>query len=274
MCEGSDANRLLPLFRRLPYSLVPAAVAAGRARGRFFAFGDQDDAEDGIAYPELAILWDEAYGLYIAGDFTCLGSAARSEATSTIRDIILPMAKAPGLIVFPDPSLGTRQLADLFQMGEPIAYERLIYRLDPAPATPRSLPNECRLTLVNEAFFRRTDVAGRETLDEWLAECWLSLDAFAAAGFGVAAMLGNEIVGWCMAEYVADGRCGIGIETAAAHRGRGVATVLGRTFVAEAVVRGLTAFWDSWASNYASIAVAERLGFIERVRYPVYRMPI
>jgi RimJ/RimL family protein N-acetyltransferase len=266
----SDPTTIPPLFQRLPYNLVPAAVAAGIARGRFFA---TDSAIDGTQ-PALAVLWDDAHGLYLAGDFALADEAARRDVADLLRAEVFPTAKAPGLILFADASASGDVLAMLLPERRLIPDQRVIFRLEAHRPVPSASLDGYVLEPVDATFFRRTDLTGRESLDEWLADCWLSLDAFAAAGFGVAARSAAEVVGWCMAEYVGAGECGIGIETATDHRGRGLGTTLARAFIEQAAERDLIARWDSWARNRPSVAIAERLGFAERTQYPVHWVPV
>ena len=265
MHEVRDSTALLPLFRRLPYHLVPLAAAAGVARGRFFA--------DDEARPRLAILWDEAHGLYVAGDLDGGDGIPSQEAASLLDTDVLPETKPPGFILFAEETTSADALAELLGGRRLIADERAIFRLKSGDETAVGRGSDDEIVPVDAALFRRRDLIGRETLDEWLDECWPSLDVFAERGFGVAALDGNSVVGWCMAEYVAGGACGIGIETAPQHRGRGVATSLGRAFVAAANARGLTAYWDSWARNRPSVAVAEKLGFVTKTTYRVHWVP-
>ena len=94
--------------------------------------------------------------------------------------------------------------------------------------------------------------------------------AVRAGGFGFCAMDGETIAGWCTAEYVSEGQCGIGIETIEAYQGRGVATALAGAFVDQCGERGITAHWDSWAANTPSVKVAARVGFTRVEEYAVY----
>jgi RimJ/RimL family protein N-acetyltransferase len=66
---------------------------------------------------------------------------------------------------------------------------------------------------------------------------------------------------WCIAEYVSDGRCGMGIETIPQYQNRGLATLAARAVAAECDARNITAHWDSWKDNHPSVRVAEKLGF-------------
>lgn len=54
------------------------------------------------------------------------------------------------------------------------------------------------------------------------------------------------------------------------HRGRGLATLAANAFTAQCANRGLRAYWDSWADNLPSIAVAEKVGFRRVASYSLF----
>jgi RimJ/RimL family protein N-acetyltransferase len=90
---------------------------------------------------------------------------------------------------------------------------------------------------------------------------WPSLEQYYAKGFGAAARHGDQLVGWCTAEYVSETRCGVGIETLEAFRGKNVATAMAARFTVEALHRGVHPHWECDARNAASAHVAEKAGF-------------
>ena len=120
----------------------------------------------------------------------------------------------------------------------------------------------------------RTDLRSAESLHQWLADCWLSPAVFAAHGFGACVLEGDTVVSWCMAEYVGDGRCGIGIETTEGYRRRGFAAAAATAFLCLCRERELRPHWECWANNAGSVATAEKVGFRGRVDYGVYWVPL
>jgi len=86
-------------------------------------------------------------------------------------------------------------------------------------------------------------------------------ERFITQGFGYAAVVQERVICWCTAEYVSAQRCGIGIETVPEYERRGVATATAARFVADAIGRGLTPYWECRRENIGSIRVAEKLGF-------------
>jgi RimJ/RimL family protein N-acetyltransferase len=93
---------------------------------------------------------------------------------------------------------------------------------------------------------------------------WPSEERFRDRGFGIVAVLDGEIICWCTAEYVSPERCGTGIETSPRFEGRGVATATASRFVHLARERAITPCWECDSSNYGSIRVAEKVGFVRQ----------
>ena len=80
MLELADKRRALPLFEKLAYNLVAAAVVDGIAAGTVYA--------DNILSPRTALLWAQSHGLYLAGeaaDGEVIASRSSSFREATIR---------------------------------------------------------------------------------------------------------------------------------------------------------------------------------------------
>lgn len=99
------------------------------------------------------------------------------------------------------------------------------------------------------------------TLAELIGYFWGGYDGFGAGGFGTVALLREEPVAAAYAIAVGRGDANVGVVTADDFRRRGLATAVGRRFVAQARVRGLRPTWGCDADNAASRALARRLGF-------------
>ncbi len=109
--------------------------------------------------------------------------------------------------------------------------------------------------------------------DELLAEIesmWTSVQRFLDHGFGLCLLQGNEIACRCTAEYVSGRRCGVGIATWAGYENRGLATLTTRAFLARCRRGGIAPHWDCWTANLPSVAVAEKVGFVRLLEYPVW----
>jgi RimJ/RimL family protein N-acetyltransferase len=94
---------------------------------------------------------------------------------------------------------------------------------------------------------------------------------FLEKSFGVVAIHGDELAGWCTSEYNSGNRCEVGIGTLEPYQRRGLATVMGSALVEHALWRGITHIgWHCWASNTLSIATALKIGFQKVGEYSTY----
>jgi GNAT superfamily N-acetyltransferase len=104
-----------------------------------------------------------------------------------------------------------------------------------------------------------------------LLDTWHSPDAFLEQGFGFCLVHDAEIVSWSLTDYVHNGRCEIGIQTASGYRRQGLGTLTAAASAAHAVAEGFsTVGWHCWANNVGSIGVAENVGFRRTADYDVY----
>ena len=122
----------------------------------------------------------------------------------------------------------------------------------------RSTPNCSKVTLRTLAWSKMRSLGG-----------WPSFETFLDRGFGFTMLDGTSVVCWCTAEYVSEGKCGIGIETIEAYQRRGIATVVTGEFVRHALASGVNPHWDCWASNTPSVRVAEKMGFADMHDYKI-----
>jgi GNAT superfamily N-acetyltransferase len=74
-------------------------------------------------------------------------------------------------------------------------------------------------------------------------------------------MQGETVVCEAVAAPLTRGMAEMGIETAASHRQKGLATVAAAWAIRECEARGYRAFWNAAQQNIASVALARRLGF-------------
>jgi GNAT superfamily N-acetyltransferase len=151
-------------------------------------------------------------------------------------------------------------------------------RTDSWPAGPQSsplaniprasrLPDGFRISRINDS------LAGLANFTDVVAEiesCWPSMRDFRRSGFGFVACDTDAIVCWCTAEYVSPGQCGVGVETVTDYRNRGFATATATAFVEHCLTNGISPYWDAWADNHPSIAVARKVGFAQVETYEIY----
>lgn len=260
-----QGERVRELFTGAHLRLVIDAVIAGNSPGRLWV--------DDPAQPRRVLLWDTTHSFYLAG--AADDPAFNAALSAFFADKVTPDAQARRLGIFKlayaDPAwqpVVQRQLAayDLHH------YERVFFRLA-APKTPvwnAALPAGFAINEITASWSALERLANFERLHAEIASCWPEVATFRARGFGCCIHDAQTIAGWCTAEYVSAGQCGIGIETVEAYSRRGFATLTASAFVAECAARGLTPHWDSWRRNTPSVRVAEKVGFTKLVDYAVY----
>lgn len=251
---GQDLNRVRHLFEAEHLALVIDAMVVGNSPATTWV--------DDEAMPRAAAIWDGAHSLYIGG----IAERTRMLSAAISRHIV---SAKPGLVKVD----ATEAAAGAALAGRVLdRRERVFFRGGDLliPGWRSRLPAGLRIGSI-EGEFRQVSALGNfaEVAAE-IESCWHSMDDFLRAGFGFCAHDGEAIVCWCTAEYVSDGRCGIGIETVPSYRGRGLATLTASAFVDCCAARGITPHWDSWSSNAPSVAVAGKVGFREVETYPAF----
>jgi RimJ/RimL family protein N-acetyltransferase len=89
--------------------------------------------------------------------------------------------------------------------------------------------------------------------------------------FGVRLMKGEgEAVSECTSVFVGRGEAEIDIHTDENHRQLGLGTLTASAFLEECLARGLRPNWTCWPEREASIALAKKLGFVEKADVPAH----
>ncbi|HQV64459.1 MAG TPA: GNAT family N-acetyltransferase [Anaerolineales bacterium] len=124
------------------------------------------------------------------------------------------------------------------------------------------MPEGFQLRMVDADLLANTSLKHLETLKEEMTSERPSVDDFLSKSFGVCAIHENELAGWCLSEYNADGRCEIGIETTSDYRQRGIATALTLAFLEHAFSHGIKEVgWHCFKRNESSAKTARKAGF-------------
>ncbi len=137
-------------------------------------------------------------------------------------------------------------------------------------ADKKSSVNDLSIRDIDRQFLEEEGLENLDRVEEEIEWMWPSLERYHERGFGKAALLKEEVVCWCTAEYVSESKCGIGIETLESHRRKGIATGTAASFVRDCSDRNMTPYWECSASNEASVKLAERLGFERMDEYRVW----
>ena len=137
------------------------------------------------------------------------------------------------------------------------------------------MPEGFQIQMVDADLLANTGLEHLETLKEEMTSERPSVDDFLAKSFGVCAIHKNELAGWCLSEYNADGRCEIGIETISEFRQRGIATALTLAFLEHAFSHDIKEVgWHCYKRNAPSAQTARKAGFDKIRDYKSYICPV
>ena len=117
------------------------------------------------------------------------------------------------------------------------------------------------------------ELAGRliaQMKKDWLLESYASLDDFLRRGIGYVAACGDEIVATASAAVRSSSAIDIDIETAPAHRRKGLGTAVGAALALECLVRGIDPLW--LAANETSCRLATKLGYTRGDSYDTFEI--
>ena len=98
--------------------------------------------------------------------------------------------------------------------------------------------------------------------------CLRDFAHFLSAGLGFAVEREGELVAGCSSFTLAEGLVEIEIDTAKAHRRRGLARAAGAALILHCLDRGLQPCWD--AANEGSAKLGVQLGFTQPLTYTAW----
>jgi RimJ/RimL family protein N-acetyltransferase len=257
----SQLKQAEPFFADPPLDLVLRAAIEGNSP--LWVLVDSPLA------PRTALAWDGRYCIYLTGK---VPTKSGGDLLDEFLFRIASEAEARGIGVF-RVHLGHRAwenaIADRLSALRP-RQQVLLRRRSRQPAPPLDLPVGFHLRPIDRTLFEATYLASHERLLDEIRGGWPTIERFVERGFGMTITHDDALVSWCTAEYVSEGRCGIGIETISSFQNQGLATVAASAFVAECDARQVVAHWESWQDNYPSVRVAKKLGFEAIRSYQVY----
>jgi len=131
----------------------------------------------------------------------------------------------------------------------------------------RSVPRGYALRRLDAELTKRLIAQMRKA---WLVESFASLDDFLRRGIGYVAMCEGEIVASASSAVRSLRAIDIDIETAPAHRRRGLGAAVGAALALECLVRGIDPLW--LASNEVSCRLATKLGYTRGDRYETFEI--
>jgi RimJ/RimL family protein N-acetyltransferase len=257
----------LPLWAGLEIHLAVASVLAGTTPGEVYV--------EKTAAPGNALLHTGSR-FYLAGPPA--GVAWGRDLRSFFLDQVYaqrpePDEGGPGGfgLYYPGPSWQPA-VEEILAGTHHTPMRRLYLEIETSRAGPLpALPPGFRLRPVNRELLAEEHL-GRlaELRREMTSEC-PSVEFFLRHRFGVCLEGEGSLAAWCLSEFDVGARCEVGIETAPAHRRRGLGTTLALALAREARARGMARLgWHCYEGNQASVATALRAGFRQVASYPAH----
>ncbi len=242
--------RAAPLFADAPADRAYLdAVFQGRSPGRIVV--------DRLDDPQAALM-ARTYEYFLAG-----------EPVPALRRFVAEAPAEPGIfehvygyVGFAD-SWVAALVADAPTL-EAIGRRTFVFRPASRPAVAgwrERTPDDVALLPLDADLARRAD----DELDEVIGLMWGGHDAFAAHGFGTAAVdaTSGRLLSVSAAFGRSDAEANLGVGTHPDHRRRGLATLCCQAAIEQTLDLGLSPTWDCDVPNPPSAALALSLGFTE-----------
>lgn len=249
------------LFTDMTCHLAVVTVLAGALPGRIYV--------DDSANPGTAILIpSNRHRVYVSG----------MPAPRLLADVLHLLSSEDigqgyGFVLYYDAAQPWQPtLEHVLHQQDRLSSWRQLYRLSQPPAPIAGhLPDPITIGRIDATMVADTTLMNRDLLVEEIQSESPSLEHFFRQQFGFCAQDGHQLVAWCLAEYHAQGRYELGIETIEAYRRQGIATRLADAVVRHAFAQGATEIgWHCWAANTPSVATALKVGFEKVLDYPVW----
>jgi RimJ/RimL family protein N-acetyltransferase len=239
-----EYSRIWPIFRELAeYNLFIKTVIKGFTPGRVLV----DDAVD----PQTAYM-DTPEGSFVAGDPENAGfNSALREETPYLIDLSV------------NPDSWESKVGEIVRNKGVRRHLYRYYTFEERKMGDWSsrIPPNYEFRRVNAEILN----SGLKNLDEvshGIEKNWYSTEEFLEKGFYFIIVHGDAIVSRCNSDCVSGNRCELGVWTAPAYRGRGLATLVAAGTVDYCLSRGISRIgWHCIDTNIGSIRVAEKVGF-------------
>jgi RimJ/RimL family protein N-acetyltransferase len=220
-------------------TLFARAVLEQEAPGRVFV--------DSIERPSVVYV-THAYGMSLL-----FGTSGDPDRDDRIAAHVIARHRAADEWLQVSPQRWAARFADP-RVGQ---FTRVNFRFSPEAfraSRARRAADACPLVPVDRATF---ELAGGVVPRAF----WTDADQFLAQGAGFAAIVDGEPGALAFSAFVTDTQLEIGIETAARHRGRGLAWIACAALIDHCLARHLEPVWACRLENTASHRLAEALGF-------------
>ncbi len=262
-----EYNRIKTIFREQTNHPIILGILNGNNQGKVYV----DDPKQ----PKTALIWAKFEIFLLVGDKE--NDSFNKNLESFIRERIAPESLQIGDIAFqlefPQSNTDEGTVIDRLKNYLPKAYGRCAFTFNEEKYRGLSqwhdqIPFGYSVEKITpELIDRDKEGVIREELDNF----WVSPEVFFEKGIGYCTMQGDKAVSSCLSVYASEGDIEIGINTYdLKHRNKGLATLAARAVLDECLQRGVTPHWKTEHFRYASIKLANKLGFENRRDYKAY----
>lgn len=238
------------------------ATIDGNCPGRIFV----DDPTN----PSAAFIWNDIRYGFLAGDPD--NEAFVVSLSELLAETLLPEAESshdPTLILYPYPKSWHRRIKTIAGDYSPTTLHRRMFSFNPAHFTHHDwtahLPKSFRMQQIDAQM-----LADEEGLAEEMDFLWGNREKFLQRGFGFCLRNGGEIISTCFSAFVSGNQYEISITTHPQHRKRGFGTLTASAYIERCLQSGIEPVWQCWHDNAPSVGLAQKLGFVPEMDYPVY----
>ncbi|WP_171051642.1 GNAT family N-acetyltransferase [Alteribacter natronophilus] len=248
--------------------LEAAAIVKGNNPGRIFV--------NDRVQPDSALIWlGNNDGVFLIGNPE--NERFLEQLNPFIDGPLGGMLKGEGITFFEAVSTSeqwNRTIEHVFSHRELSVWEQRIHTIPPSDFTPcATLPEGYQVMKFSDVL-TSDSCSFRDAVSEKVLESWASVEAFLNRGIGYCTVREDEWASLCFTCFEADGVHAIAVETAKAHRGKGLAQLTAERFIQTCFEKGQTPYWDCTVTNRPSVALAKKLGFTSRQSYSVYTFPL
>lgn len=261
-------DNLRELLNPLAFNIQVPSILDGTSRGRVCV--DQPFQSSAV------VVWDQLAALYFAGELGAQEFIPGMQEWCTRE--IYPETKKIGidtLSVYYFPDTWENILPGIFSEFSLTSASRHYYTFQHIPVKPSDLSEEFSLHPVDRAFLSNSRSSNLDWLFGWITSFWHSPEDFLRDGFGFCALdRGEQIVSLCISVFMSGKFAELGTATLEQFRGRDLSTSVVSACIKQCFDRDLEPIWHCWADNFASIAVAQKVGFHLCQRYTIFRMTL
>lgn len=266
--EKSQYARIQQLFHELRYSLVVDSILEGNTPAWVYA--------DNPARPKSAMIWNKRDVLLVAGDSN--NDRFNQDFSATVLEEIIPDARAQDISVLfcqYDPKAWKTVISQSLNVLEGSRALRRYYNFDrPQLDWHNRVPSGHQMLPIDAPLLENSNLKQTHQLIGWIESFWRTSNDFLDRGFGYCLIKENEILSWCISAYASGKDYELRVATHPSYGDIGFATLVSAACVEHCNQHELTPHWHCWNDDLASISVAERVGFENPVKYPVFRLKL